>query len=77
MEKRIANRMIFLINTKEFYEANFLACAVDMIEHAASCSGISADEFKTYMLLNNKALLILHMNDRVHKQYVFPMWPSY
>ena len=77
MEKCIASRMIFLINTKEFYEANLFACAVDMIEYAAPCSVISGGELETYMRLNNKALLMLHMNDRVHKQYVFPMRPSY
>lgn len=77
MEKRIASRMIFLINTKEFYEANLFACAVDIIEYAVPCSGISGGELETYMRLNNKALLMLHMNDRVHKQYVFPMRPSY
>lgn len=71
MEKRIASRMIFLINTKEFYEADLFACAVDIIEYAVPCSGISADEFKTYMRLNNKALLMLHINDRAHKNMFF------
>lgn len=63
--------MIFLINTKEFYKANLFACAVDIIEYAVPCSGISADEFKTYMRLNNKALLMLHINDRAHKNMFF------
>lgn len=71
MEKCIANRMIFLINTKEFNKADLFACAVDIIEYAVPCSGISADEFKTYMRLNNKALLMLHINDRVHKNMFF------
>ena len=77
MEKCIANRMIFLINTKEFYKADLFACAVDIIEYAVPCSGISGEEFETYMRLNNNALLLLHMNDRAHKKYVFPMRPSY
>lgn len=77
MEKCIASRMIFLINTKEFDESNLFAYAVDIIEYAVPCSGISGEEFETYMRLNNKALLMLHMNDRAHKEYVFPMRPSY